>query len=179
MRLYTRTGDKGETSVIGGRVSTDDIRVDAFGTVDEANSFVGKAISELKHNDSLFSDIITDLEKIQHELFDCGSDLSTILKDAPMKVTDDLITYLEEKMDEYVDEAPDIEKFILPGGVDASASLHIARTVIRRAERLIVTMKNEGEHVPELVLKYINRLSDYFFAIARVVNYRLDVGDVE
>jgi len=179
MRLYTKSGDKGRTSVIGGRVSKDNIRVEAYGTLDEANSFVGKAVAELQTDKEIFNDILADLEKIQHELFDCGSDLSTILEDPTYKVNEDAITYLEEKMDELIDEAPELEHFILPGGADAAASLHIARTVTRRAERLIVSLINEEEHVPEVVLKYVNRVSDYFFAAARVVNARLQVPDVE
>src|SRR5690625_1023121 len=135
MRLYTKSGDKGRTSVIGGRVSKDNIRVEAYGTLDEANSFVGKAVAELQTDKEIFNDILADLEKIQHELFDCGSDLSTILEDPTYKVNEDAITYLEEKMDELIDEAPELEHFILPGGADAAASLHIARTVTRRAER--------------------------------------------
>src|SRR5690625_1335935 len=151
MRLYTRTGDKGETSVIGGRVSKDDIRVEAYGTIDEANAFVGKALAELNEHAELFKDIIDDLEKVQHELFDCGSDLSTILEKSEMKVHEDQITYLEEKMDELIEEAPEIELFILPGGAAASASIHIARTVSRRAERLIVTLMKEDPNIHQPV----------------------------
>lgn len=177
MRLYTKSGDKGKTSVIGGRVEKDDIRVEAYGTIDEVNSFVGKAISELDH--AIFKDILADLEKIQHELFDCGSELSNISNKREHKLTEEPITYLEEKIDELIDEAPELERFILPGGSDAAASIHIARTVTRRAERLIVSlMKEEGEVSP-IPLKYVNRLSDYFFAVARVINARLNTPDVE
>lgn len=176
MRLYTKTGDKGQTSVIGGRVNKDDVRVEAYGTIDEANSFVGKAISEL--DKKKFEDILEDLEKVQHELFDCGSDLANITKKDTCKITEEAVTYLEEKMDELIDEAPELERFILPGGSAASASIHIARTVTRRAERLIVSLMR-GEEIPEVILKYVNRLSDYFFAVARVINARLQVPDVE
>src|SRR5699024_35607 len=127
MRLYTKSGDKGQTSVIGGRLDKDDIRVEAYGTIDEVNSFVGKAISELDQD--VFPDIVADLEKSQHELFDCGSELSNIKEKRDHKLTDEPITYLEDKMDELIDEAPELERFILPGGSDASASIHIARTV--------------------------------------------------
>jgi cob(I)alamin adenosyltransferase len=177
MRLYTRSGDKGQTSVVGGRVSKDDIRVEAYGTIDEANAFVGKAVSELDQD--IFKDILEDLEKIQHELFDCGSDLANITDKRELKVNDAMVTYLEEKMDELIDEAPELERFILPGGTSPSASIHIARTVTRRAERLIVTLTNTEEDVPETVLKYVNRVSDYFFAAARVINARLNEPDVE
>lgn len=178
LRLYTRSGDKGETSLIGGRVKKDNIRVEAYGTIDETNSFVGKTVAELDRE--LFTDILEDLEKIQHELFDCSSDLSTVLENSEYKVSEEDVTYLEEKIDELIEEAPKLERFILPGGSDASASIHIARTIVRRAERLIVTLMNEeGETVPEAVLKYINRVSDYFFAAARVINARQNVPDVE
>lgn len=177
MRLYTKSGDKGQTSVVGGRVEKDDVRVEAYGTIDEANAFVGKATAELE--ETTFKDILADLEKIQHELFDCGSDLANITDKRVNKVTEDMVTYLEEKIDELIDEAPKLERFILPGGSDPSASIHIARTVTRRAERLIVTLMRTESNVPEIVLKYVNRVSDYFFAAARVINARLQVRDVE
>ncbi|TMN23311.1 cob(I)yrinic acid a,c-diamide adenosyltransferase [Lentibacillus cibarius] len=177
MRLYTKSGDKGQTSVIGGRMDKDDVRVEAYGTIDEVNSFVGKAISEL--DKEIFPDIIADLEKIQHELFDCGSELSNITEKRKHTLTEEPITYLEDKMDELIDEAPELERFILPGGSDASASIHIARTVARRAERLIVSLMKAEDKISPVPLKYMNRLSDYFFAAARVINARLDVPDVE
>lgn len=177
MKIYTRTGDKGKTSVIGGRVDKDDIRVESYGTVDEVNSYIGKAVTEL--NPDLFSDVIADLEKIQHELFDCGGDLATISEKAPEKLSEDAITYLEERIDIFIEEAPELEKFILPGGSVPAATLHIARTVTRRAERLVVSLIKTGVPVSPLSLQYLNRLSDYLFALARVVNFRLGVKDVE
>lgn len=179
MRLYTRSGDKGQTSLIGGRVDKDHVRVEAYGTLDELNSIVGKAIAELQHDKELFKDIIDDLEKIQHELFDCGTELSNVSKNKKHTLSEEPITYMEEKMDELIEEAPPLEKFILPGGSDASATVHIARTVARRAERNIVTLMKEEEEVSAVALKYVNRLSDYFFAAARVINARLNVPDVE
>ncbi|MEH7491533.1 cob(I)yrinic acid a,c-diamide adenosyltransferase [Neobacillus niacini] len=177
MRLYTRTGDKGKTSIIGGRVDKDDIRVEAYGTVDEVNCFVGQVMTELDH--AIFKDVLSDLEKIQHELFDCGGDLANVSDKVEHKLEKEAIDYLEKKIDEYIQEAPELERFILPGGTKPAASIHIARTVTRRAERLVVTLMKTGEKTPELALKYLNRLSDYFFALARVVNYRLNVKDVE
>jgi len=177
MKIYTRTGDKGKTSVIGGRVDKDDIRVESYGTVDEVNSYIGKAVTEL--NPDLFSDVVADLEKIQHELFDCGGDLATISEKAPEKLSQDAITYLEERIDKFIEEAPELEKFILPGGSVPAATLHIARTVTRRAERLVVSLTKTGAPVSPLSLQYLNRLSDYLFALARVVNFRLGVKDVE
>lgn len=177
MRIYTRTGDKGKTSLIGGRVDKDDARVEAYGTVDEVNCFVGQAITQLdkKH----FADVLIDLEKIQHELFDCGGDLANISNKRELKLTDESVTYLEERIDVLIAEAPKLEKFILPGGTKAAASIHIARTVTRRAERLIVKLAKHDETVSPIILKYVNRLSDYFFALARVVNDRSQVDDIE
>lgn len=177
MRLYTRTGDKGQTSIIGGRVDKDDIRVEAYGTVDEVNCFVGQAVTEL--DESLFKDVLSDLEKIQHELFDCGGDLANVTKKREPKLTEEAITYLESKIDELIVVAPELERFILPGGAKASASIHIARTVTRRAERLVVSLMKADDTTPVVCLQYLNRLSDYFFALARVINFRLGVKDVE
>ncbi len=178
MKLYTRTGDEGKTSVIGGRLSKDDTRVIAYGTTDELNCFVGVAISQL--DKEVFPDIVSELEKIQHELFDCGGDLAMLkaTKEHPFKASEDMISFLEERIDAYIVEAPELERFILPGGSPASASLHVCRTVTRRAERYVTKLYREDSINP-VVLKYLNRLSDYFFAIARVVNHRLGVKDVE
>ncbi|KKI93114.1 ATP:cob(I)alamin adenosyltransferase [Bacillus sp. SA1-12] len=176
MNLYTKTGDKGKTSIIGGRVDKDHLRVEAYGTIDEANSFVGQAMTMLK--DPMFNDIYHELEKIQHELFDCGGDLAVVKEKYPYKTTAEMVTFLEEKIDHYVKEAPELERFILPGGSPASAVIHLARTVTRRAERRTVSLQKEIEINP-FVLQYLNRLSDYFFAIARVINFRLGVKDVE
>ncbi|OIJ16296.1 ATP:cob(I)alamin adenosyltransferase [Anaerobacillus arseniciselenatis] len=176
MKLYTKTGDKGKTSVIGGRLDKDHVRVEAYGTVDELNSFVGVAIAEL--SEELFRDIIKELEKIQHELFDCGGDLAIISKEKNLKANEEMVTFLEERIDAYTDEAPPIQKFILPGGSKASSAIHVCRTVTRRAERLVVQL-DKMDQTNQVVLKYLNRLSDYFFAIARVINFRLSVKDVE
>lgn len=176
MNLYTRTGDQGKTSIIGGRVDKDDLRVEAYGTIDEANSFVGQAMTLL--TDVSFKDIYNELEKIQHELFDCGGDLAMVTEKYPYKTTLDMIEFLEGRIDAYVKEAPELERFILPGGSQAAAVIHLARTVTRRAERCTVTLQKKVE-INTAVLKYLNRLSDYFFAIARVINFRLGVSDVE
>ncbi|WP_100372648.1 cob(I)yrinic acid a,c-diamide adenosyltransferase [Bacillus sp. FJAT-45037] len=178
MKLYTRTGDEGKTSVIGGRLFKDDVRVEAYGTTDELNSFVGQAVTQL--DKKLFSDILAELEKIQHELFDCGGDLAmlTASEKHPYKAKQEMVDFLEERIDAYIKEAPALERFILPGGAPAAATLHVCRTVTRRAERLATKLQSESETNP-IVLKYLNRLSDYFFAVARVVNARLHVADVE
>ncbi|KAF0816010.1 MULTISPECIES: cob(I)yrinic acid a,c-diamide adenosyltransferase [unclassified Cytobacillus] len=177
MKLYTRTGDEGKTSIIGGRVEKDDVRVEAYGTVDEVNCFVGQAMTQL--DPVAFQDVLEDLEKIQHELFDCGGDLANVSKKRELKLTKVSVDYLETKIDQMIEEAPKLERFILPGGAPASASIHIARTVTRRAERLVVSLKKADPETSPVALKYLNRLSDYFFALARVINFRLNQKDVE
>ncbi|MCM3440842.1 cob(I)yrinic acid a,c-diamide adenosyltransferase [Metabacillus halosaccharovorans] len=176
MNLYTRSGDSGKTSIIGGRVDKDHLRVEAYGTIDEANSFIGQAMTLL--TDPIFQDIYQELEKIQHELFDCGGDLAVVKEKYPYKAKEEMVTLLEERIDHYVKEAPPLEKFILPGGSNAAAVIHIARTVTRRAERCTVSLQKEMD-INGVVLKYLNRLSDYLFAVARVINFRLGVKDVE
>lgn len=178
MKIYTRTGDEGLTSVIGGRVSKDDIRVESYGTIDELNSFVGIAASAASEHNA-YDDLILQLVQIQHELFDCGSDLAYIRKgDRNEKVQHEMTEQLEAWIDQYQEEAPPLRRFILPGGNLLSSHLHVCRTVCRRAERLVVTMART-EELNEEVRRYLNRLSDYFFTIARVVNARAGVGDVE
>lgn len=177
IKLYTKQGDTGKTSIIGGRVDKDHLRVEAYGTIDELNSFIGKAISEL--DPDKFQDVIKDLTAIQHELFDGGGDLANVMKERHYKLTEQPITILEERIDVLSDEAPPLQRFILPGGAPAAATLHIARTVARRAERQTVSLTKEIKDVSPVVQKYLNRLSDYLFAAARVVNHRLGIQDVE
>jgi cob(I)alamin adenosyltransferase len=177
MKIYTRTGDQGKTSIIGGRVDKDDKRVKAYGTVDEVNCFVGQAITELDLE--IFKDVRAELVKIQHELFDCGGDLANVSEKRELKLKKESIDYLEKKIDQFTEEAPELERFILPGGTKPSASIHIARTITRRAERLVVSLMKSDPRTPEIALQYLNRLSDYFFALARVINHRLHVNDVE
>lgn len=177
MKIYTKTGDKGKTSLIGGRVDKDDLRVEAYGTIDELNSFIGKAMTEL--DPAKFADLLTDLEAIQNELFDGGGDLSNVMKERHYKLSEEPIAVLEERIDVLMDEVPPLEKFILPGGSPAAASLHIARTVTRRAERKTVTLMKEQDDVSPIVARYLNRLSDYFFVAARIANSRIDIADNE
>ncbi|MFD0588448.1 cob(I)yrinic acid a,c-diamide adenosyltransferase [Paenibacillus sp. GCM10027627] len=177
MQLYTKTGDKGQTSLIGGRVSKDDVRVEAYGTIDELNSFVGIAQAESAKHESL-AELAERLVEIQQELFDCGSDLAYAQEGAPFKMDSEPSLRLEQWIDQYVAEAPEITRFILPGGSSVSSMLHVCRTVCRRAERRVVTLS--GQHaINEAVLIYINRLSDFFFAAARVANAKLNVPDTE
>lgn len=176
MKIYTRTGDGGQTSVKGGRVRKDDARVEAYGTIDELNSFVGQAAAVAERHDSL-RELAAELIDIQQELFDCGSDLA--FRDPggrDMKVTPEAATRLEAWIDAHTEAAPEITRFILPGGSEISALLHVCRTVCRRAERRAVTLSAEVD-VHEPVMMYLNRLSDYFFAAARAANAKLGVED--
>lgn len=177
MKIYTKTGDKGQTSLIGGRVDKDSLRVEAYGTIDELNSFIGKAMSELDL--TACRDIFDDLEAVQNELFDGGGDLANVMKERHYKLSDEPIEVLEKRIDELMEEAPPLEKFILPGGTPAAASLHICRTVTRRAERVTVTLMKQEDDVPGEVQRYLNRLSDYLFVAARIVNKRAGVPDNE
>ncbi|MFC4713117.1 cob(I)yrinic acid a,c-diamide adenosyltransferase [Planococcus dechangensis] len=177
MNIYTKTGDKGQTGLIGARTDKDAPRVEAYGTIDEANSFIGKAMTELERG--RFDDLLADLEAIQNELFDCGGDLADVRKTPQYKTSEESVERLEQRIDVLMDEPPLLERFILPGGTPAAATLHIARTIVRRAERQTVSLAKAGEDFPPVVQRYLNRLSDYLFAAARVANARLDVPDNE
>lgn len=177
MKIYTKTGDKGQTSLIGARADKDAPRVEAYGTIDEVNSFIGKAMTELEPQK--YADLLEDLEAIQNELFDCGGDLADVRKEPNFKMTEEPVIILEKRIDELMEEPALLEKFILPGGSPAAATLHIARTITRRAERQTVTLMKSGEDFPMVVQRYLNRLSDYLFAAARVVNSRAGVPDNE
>jgi cob(I)alamin adenosyltransferase len=180
LKIYTKTGDQGETSLIGGRVFKDDEQVEAYGTVDEANSVLGVAVSFLSGTEQE-QELKEELEKIQHELFDCGGDLCMkegAEKKYPYKVKEEMVTFLEEKIDQYMKEAPELERFILPGGTLAAAQFHVARTVVRRAERRVVSLARK-QSINPFVRQYLNRLSDYLFALSRIVNSRSGCKDVE
>ncbi|MBB5172941.1 cob(I)yrinic acid a,c-diamide adenosyltransferase [Texcoconibacillus texcoconensis] len=175
MNIYTRKGDTGKTSLIGASVHKDHIRVEAYGTVDELNSVVGQAIVTLNEKED--RDIIEDLSRIQHELFDIGGDLANVQENANFQTEEAYIDHLEKRIDEYWSQAPSINAFILPGGDKTSAALHQCRTVCRRAERRVASlMDEEALHPP--ILKYLNRLSDLFFASARAINARRGIEDV-
>lgn len=176
MRIYTRKGDEGRTHVIGGRVDKDDIRVEAYGTVDECNAAIGLAAAALDEQHD--RDMLNDLSDIQHELFDAGADLAQVKEIHPFKVTDDKTTRLEEQIDKYEEETAELRKFILPGGCPASSALHMARVVARRAERRVVTL-SKHQPINNEVRRYLNRLSDLLFVMARAVNARAQVPDVE
>lgn len=181
-KIYTRTGDKGETSLFTGqRVPKNDPFMHALGTVDECNSSIGSAIALLP-KEPQFQPIIEQLETIQHALFDLGAALATPrtrAADAKIEKTrfDEEETELLEKwIDEMTQELPPLKTFILPGGHPAGAMLHLARVICRRAEREIVPLGNHAD-VTESVLIYINRLSDYLFTVSRFVNHRTDTPE--
>lgn len=174
MQIYTRTGDKGYTKIVGGiQLAKDADRVKAYGTIDELNSIVGMIVS----SDEVNSDLKEELMTIQQYLFDCGNDLATPHGKNPYRVKKELTLWLERLIDQYADIPPVVESFILPGGSKGASMLHFARTVARRAEREIVSFQWTNDFNEE-VLKFVNRLSDYFFAIARVMNVRAGITDI-
>ena len=163
MKIYTRTGDKGETSLLGGgRVSKADLRIEAYGTVDELNAVIGL----LRASTSLAGD---DLLDIQHQLFNIGSLLAADkgLKRQLPQLSDDAAMPLEQAIDSMESNLPELKNFVLPGGNIPAAHAHVARTVCRRAERRVVALEDE---FPTVVL-YLNRLSDYLFVLSRALVY--------
>ncbi|SER43969.1 cob(I)alamin adenosyltransferase [Salisediminibacterium halotolerans] len=175
MKIYTKSGDQGDTQLIGRRVKKSNDRVEAYGTVDELNSQLGLTLTVIKNEE--FADMYRDGLRIQHELFDLGGDLANVTGKADWSLQEEAVLNLERRIDVYWDEAPPIERFILPGGEEASAHLHICRTVARRAERAVVHVA-ETEEVPPQAIRYLNRLSDFFFAAARAVNVRREQEDI-
>ncbi len=177
-RIYTRTGDAGETSLFGGgRVSKNHPRVQAYGTVDELNAVLGlaRAAGPPQEIDVL-------LERLQHQLFDLGAELATpgaSRRSAAhvTRVTPDRVAALERDIDRFEALLPPLRQFVLPGGTPAASALHHARTVARRAERAIVRLASREAVNPEL-LKYVNRLSDLLFVLARAANHAAGRGDV-
>lgn len=175
MKIYTKTGDSGTTSLFsGGRVSKNHLRVEAYGTVDELNSYIGLVRSS---NASEKTDEY--LEKVQNQLFRLGADLATPM-DAKaawlVRITADEVEWLETTIDELTALLPELKNFILPGGVLAAAHLQIARTICRRAERLLVALA-ENEAINEQALIYLNRLSDWLFTLGRYENWQ--AGETE
>lgn len=179
MKIYTRTGDDGETGLFGGgRVPKDHPRVAAYGDVDELSSVIG--VVRATEPVTLFDDL---LASIQRDLFSIGGHLAT---PDPVKVakalaraelSDERIPLFERTMDEAELELPPLRAFILPAGTPKAAALHVARTVCRRAERAVVALSHDAE-VPEQFLVYLNRLSDLLFTLARLANFRGGAGDV-
>ncbi|MDP3985959.1 MAG: cob(I)yrinic acid a,c-diamide adenosyltransferase [Candidatus Veblenbacteria bacterium] len=175
MKIYTKTGDGGESSLYGGaRLPKSDLRFEAYGTVDELNAVLGVVLAQ--PGAKVYQ---AELTRIQAELFNLGAELALSpgqeLKAHPLGVQETAV--LEQRMDELQQELPELKNFILPGGSALGATLHHARTVARRAERAVVRLKAQIEVRPELLI-YLNRLSDYLFVLARHANLKAGVQEV-
>ncbi len=183
MKIYTKTGDKGKTSLFGGeRVPKYHIRVEAYGTIDELNSYIG-----LLRDQSIDKIIKNSLLKIQNELFVIGSTLATPPNKEKLKsgkerlqidkINTNHISFLENEIDKMNDDLPPMTHFILPGGHTTVSYCHIARNICRRAERIVVQLSEES-YVNEIILGYLNRLSDYLFVLARKLSKDLQVKEI-
>ena len=175
MKIYTKTGDGGETGLFAGpRVGKDDARIEAYGTVDELNALLG-----VVRTAGVSPEIDAIVEKVQNDLFGVGAELATPDPKAKgiRRITAAEVTPLEDAIDRLDARLPRLKQFILPGGSPAAAQLHFARTVCRRAERRVVALAHRGESVSDYVLTYLNRLSDLLFVLARAANQ--DDGQAE
>jgi len=178
MKIYTRTGDSGETSLFGGqRVPKDDIRIEAYGTIDELNSVIGVALLEIDN-----SDIYDLLKKVQNQLFTIGSDLATPIEKENSRasisgIKEHHITELENAIDFFDAQLEPLRNFILPGGSGGAVYLHLARTVCRRAERRVITLTHTTV-INQNIILFLNRLSDLLFVLARFENRTNGIMDV-
>lgn len=177
-KIYTKTGDKGTTSLIGGtKVPKSDLRIETYGTVDELNSWIGMVNDQL--NDDFYRN---ELKEVQDRLFTIGSALATDGEKEPKMKLPDLqpedIAFLEQRIDVMTAALPVMRSFILPGGHVAVSSIHIARCVCRRAERLAVNMQQHELFVDEQLIRYLNRLSDYLFTLARHAAQKLGAPEI-
>lgn len=188
MKIYTKTGDKGDTGLMyGGRVPKDAARVEAYGTVDELNACLGIALAlvpEAHADDSgdgpaAWPAVRDLLSTVQHQLFDVGADLSVspAKRDYVSRTQPDWVAAMEAAIDQLEATLPPLTQFILPGGTNLAAALHFARTVCRRAERRVVTLA-QTEDIDGTLVQYLNRLSDLLFVLARVANHKLGAADV-
>ena len=178
LKIYTKTGDTGTTSLIGGtKVPKSHLRIESYGICDELNSYIGLANDLIEHE-------VTNkmLKEIQDRLFTIGSSLACDPEKEPMMKIPDLkesdVELLEREMDRMNEELPPMKSFILPGGHQAVSTLHICRCVCRRNERICVQMQQEGLYIEPLVIKYLNRLSDYLFMLSRYVGQLLQVKEI-
>ena len=176
MKIYTKTGDKGKTSLLGGtRVSKSNERINTYGTVDELNSFLG-LVSDLDQDKNR----VLFIRNIQSRLFTIGSSLAAETdraKDFKPDLEDTDVTELEKAIDDMNESLPAMKSFILPGGHQLVSTTHISRTVCRRAERLIIKL-SESENVEEIIIRYLNRLSDYLFVFARKQGHDLKIKEI-
>ena len=184
VKIYTKTGDKGETGLIGGkRISKSDPRIIAYGSIDELNSNIGLIVSVLtKKNRYMFSDLIDLLVKVQNDLSIIGSALADPTpfledKDRTPRAMENMASYLERIIDKFESELSPIKFFILPGGSIESSLIHISRSITRRAETT-VTALSKSQTINPAILIYLNRLSDVLFVAARLVNKRVGMEDV-
>lgn len=169
--IYTKTGDQGQTGLYGGkRVPKNNIRVEAYGTVDEANAQLGVILSRFHYFPHY-----EEITAIQSVLFDVGATLASPDHPQPRPQQSD-VEHLEKLIDELDASLTPLTNFIIPGGTELSAQLHLARTFVRRAERRVITVV-QHEPVPEVVIKYLNRLSDYLFVLARYCNHEQGIAD--
>jgi cob(I)alamin adenosyltransferase len=179
-RIYTKRGDRGETSLVGGqRLAKDALRIEAYGMVDELNAFTGAACLTAERHPEL-AGLAAILKRVQHELFNLGSILATQPADVHPKqprITAAEITMLEQEIDRMNESLPPLRSFVLPGGCRANTDLHVCRTVCRRAERVCVKLARE-EEVPAEAVQYLNRLSDAFFVWSRWASSRLGAAEV-
>jgi cob(I)alamin adenosyltransferase len=176
MKIYTKTGDAGQTSLFGGRrVPKDDLRVAAYGTVDELNAFIGLLADHLPAGHAQRA----ILHEVQHRLFSLGAHLAADPEKMPLQpdLEPEDIELLEQQMDTFDTELPPLRNFILPGGHPTVSYTHVCRTISRRAEREVVTLHRE-QAVNELALQYLNRLSDYFFVLGRHLAQALQADEV-
>ncbi len=180
-RIYTRTGDDGTTGLVAGvRVSKASIRVEAYGTIDEANAAIGLAVVAVERQGAASAghtkNLAALLRSLQHDLFDAGADLATPIADTEkpgtaLRLIPKQTTRLEQLIDHWNADLAPLTSFVLPGGSEPAAHLHLARTIVRRAERIIVTLRDvEPSQTSEEVLRYCNRLSDLLFVLARAAN---------
>ena len=177
-KIYTKTGDKGKTALIGGtKVPKSHLRIESYGTVDELNSYIG-LVSDYLADDTT----VRFLREIQDRLFTVGSSLACDPeKETKMRIPDlhaADVTLLETSMDIMNEVLPEMKSFLLPGGHVAVSTCHIARCVCRRAERLCVGLQEQDEFIDPLVLQYLNRLSDYLFVLARWIGHQLQVAEI-
>lgn len=179
-KIYTKTGDQGKTSLIGGtKVPKSSLRIDAYGTVDELNSYIGLVSDYLSGETAM----VSLLREIQDRLFTIGASLACDPeKETKMRIPDLYerdVQGLEKSIDEMNEVLPEMKSFILPAGHVAVSTTHIARCVCRRAERLCVGLQEGGEFISPLVLQYMNRLSDHLFVLARWIGHRLQVEEIK
>lgn len=184
MKLYTKTGDDGGTGLFdGSRVRKDDLRVEAYGTIDELNAWIGLTICAIEQSGGgeKLDDLHMRLTQVQAELFTLGAELATPAAAAQAKKIPHVASEQSRRLEHWIDEAaaaaPPLKTFVLPGGSSIAAHLHLCRTVSRRAERRVVTLAGQTPINPEIVI-YLNRLSDLFFAWARMANHFVGVADV-